>query len=722
MNGILTSRLAAVRRKFVAVQIGSGIALALLLASLVLAMVMLIDWWVELPVIARAVGLGVLLAVLAWVVVRYMVWPVVFAPSDDEVALWCESQVPDARSRLISAVQLARTDLSHYGASPSMVQSLLRETDALVEPLDLTGAVRSDGLAKLVSLAALVLVSGGLAFAWGGQSSVDLLLRALLVPGIEVPRKTRVELLVASPMVIARGDAVTISARASGIIPDSGELVIVYASGAQATLPLVPTEQDRTVFSITIENVQQSFAYRAQLNDGRSREASVEAAIRPAVQSIEVWQIYPAYTGLGRQKRPAGDLSLLQGSRLEVNVQANKPARMVSPSDPVRNRLRLHGANLDVPLVVDAADRSRLSAGAGSTPPGFAVPVGTIGLSVHLVDDLGLTTRDPPVYRVELVPDRAPKLAVTSPSRKEELLTRLGSTLVGFDCSDDFGVERLKLRYEIKSVPGRTGGGDGLLAEYFDNEDLSGKPKRSRVEPSLDLDWRDGAPDGIRRDNFSGRLSGYVIPPTDGEYAFFVQVDDSVRLWVDERLLIDGWNDRNEYLSPTIKLTGGQPVPIRIEFREKGGEAMLRVHWQQAQRPRQVIPTELLFSSREKLGQSSIAGTGSIDLDLGGVQRSIRGFYEWKLPSLGAAIAEGMVIDWWLEATDNNNVTGPGKAESEKYSIRIGTEEEVRANLLNRLGDYAGQMEDLSDSQRELSDRLGKRILERPVQPGQTGP
>lgn len=715
MKGILTSRLAAVRRKFVAVRIGSGVALALLGTVLLLATVMLIDWWIELPVVARALMLGLLLALLGWVAVKYVVWPVAFAPPDDELALWCESQVPDARSRLISAVQLARSDVSLDGTSLAMVQSLLRQTDALVEPLDLTGAVRSDGLAKLVSLAALVLVSGGLVFAWGGPSSVDLLLRALLVPGIEVPRKTRVELLVDSPLVIARGDAVTISARASGVIPDTGGLLLVYESGAQATIPLLPTETDRTVFSVTIENVQQSFTYRVYLNDGRSREASVEAAVRPAVQSIELWQIYPEYTGLGRQKRPSGDLSLLQGSRLEVNVQANKPAKIVGPSDREKNRLRLHGANRDVPLVVDVADRSRLSAGAGTTPPGFAVTGDTTGLSVHLVDDLGLTTRDPPVYRVELVPDRPPKLAVTSPSRKEELVTRFGSTLVGFDCSDDFGVERLKLRYEIKSAPNRRGAGDGLLAEYFDNAELNGKPKRSRVEPNLDLDWRDGAPDGIRRDNFSARFTGYVVPPADGDYAFFVQVDDSVRLWVDEQLLIDGWNDRNDYLSPTIKLTGGQPVPIRIEYREKAGDAFLRVHWQQGQRPRQIIPTDALFSSREKLGQSAIAGTGSIDLDIAGVQRSLRGYYEWKLPSLGTGVVEGMVIDWWLEALDNNNVTGPGKAESEKYSIRIGTEEEVRANLLNRLGDYAGQMEDLGESQRELSDRLGRRILEKPV-------
>lgn len=714
MNQTLTRRLAAVRRKHTTVRIGSGIALGLLLMVLALAALMLFDWWVELPLAARAAGLGVLVALLALVAVRQVIWPVIFSPGDEEVALWCESQVPDARSRLISAVQLARADLAAAGASSAMVQSLLRETDALVEPLDLTGAVRSDGLAKLVSLASLFLISGGLAFAWGGQASVDLLLRALLVPGVEVPRKTRVELLSPNPLVVARGDAVTVEARASGIIPGHGSLHVVYDSGAEGVFPMAPVGEQRDRFFVTIENVQRSFRYRVHLNDGRSREAAVEAAARPAVQSLEIWQVHPAYTGLGRQKRPAGDLTLLQGSRLEVNVQATKPARIGAPGDVEKNRLRLHGANLDVPMVVDVADRSRLSAGAGSGG-GFAVPPTTTGLSVHLVDDLGLTTRDPPVYRVELVPDRPPRMAITAPSRKEELITRMGSTQIGFDCSDDFGIARLKLHYEIKTVPGRSGGGDGLLAEYYDNEKLEGKPRRSGVEPTLKLDWGAEAPPGVRRDNFSGRLSGYVVAPIDGEWSFFVEVDDSVRLWIDEKLVIDGWNDRAEYLSPPIRLAGGEPVPIRIEFREKVGEAFLRVHWQHPQRPRQVIPVEALFSSRDRLARAAVVSGGSTELDIGVAPRSLRGYHELKLPSLGPAVVEGAVIEWWLEAIDNNDVTGPGKAESERYSIRIGSEDEVRADLLNRLGDYAGQMEDLSEGQRELSDRLGQRILARPT-------
>lgn len=717
MNGILARRLASVRRKHVAVRIGSGISLALMSVVLLLAAVMLIDWWVELPLVARAIALGALVAVLALLAVRFAAWPVVFPPDDEELALWCESQVPDARSRLISAVQLSRADLAAAGASPPMVQSLLRETDALVEPLDLTGAVRSDGLAKLASLAALLLISGGLAFAWGGEASRDLLLRALLVPGVDVPRKTRVELLSPDPLVVARGDAVTIAARASGIIPDRGEVRVVYESGVEGVFDVLPDANERGVFSVTIENVQQSFTYRVHLNDGRSREAAVQAAARPAVQSLEIWQIYPAYTGMGRQKRPAGDLSLLQGSRLEVNVQANKPAKIVAPGDAEKNRLRLHGANLDVSLAVDVADRSRLSAGAGPGVQGFAVPSNTTGMSVHLVDDLGLTTRDPPVYRIDLVPDRPPRLAVTSPTRKEELLTRLGSTLIGFDCSDDFGLARLRLHYEVKTVPGRSGGGDGLLAEYFDNEDLQGRAKRTAIEPSLKLEWGTDSPPGLRADHFSARLSGFVIPPVDGDWSFFVEVDDSVRLWIDDKLVIDGWNDRAEYLSPAIRLGGGQPVPIRIEFREKGGEAFIRVYWQHPQRPRQIIPVESLFSSRERLAQAAVVTSGSIDLDIGAMPRSVRGYHELKLPSLGPTLVEGTVIDWWLEAIDNNDVTGPGKAESEKYSIRVGTEDEVRANLLNRLGDYAGQMEDLSEGQRELSDRLGQRILARPATP-----
>lgn len=714
MSNLLHSKLSAVRRRHVTVSLGMGLALLLIITPLFLVGGMLIDWWIELPFVARTAILAVHLAAIIWIVVRRMIAPVAFAPDDESCALWCESEFPDTRSRLISAVQLARTDTAPAGASGPMIARLVAETEAYVEPLDLSSVVKIEPFARLAAVAALLLISGMLAFAWGGQSSVDLLKRAMLVPGVDVPRKTRVELLVDNPLVIARGDAAVIRAAARGIVPSDGTLRITYDNGAERSFAMSPTSEDRTdQFEVTIENVQDSFNYRVYLNDGRSAEARVEAAVRPAAQSLEIVQHFPAYTGLEPQRRAPGDLTILEGSRLSVQVRANKPTRPTGVGQADMNRVRLLGSSVDVPLTTDMDDRTILRAGQ-STPAGFAVPAGTTGLSVLLVDDLGLLSRDAAVYRVQLVPDQPPAVTVNAPTQKESLVTRFATMPVAFDVSDDFGIASLKLRYEMKTEA-RTVGGDGLSAEYFDNDSLRGSPKLRRVESQIDFDWGSGSPaQGVREDKFTARFTGLIVAPHDGEWIISADVDDSIRLWIEDRLVLDAWGEARQVESDPINLQAGQALPVRIEYRENAGTAKLKLSWQHARQPRQIIPRQALFSSQQAFERAGNLGSGSIDLQIAPGQRQVRGFYEWRLDAIRPVPTEGTVIQFWLEAADNNNVSGPGITQSDRYAIRIGTEAEVRANLMNRLGDYESQMEDLRQNQQDLSDRFGQRILGSP--------
>ena len=83
----------------------------------------------------------------------------------------------------------------------------------------------------------------------------------------------------------------------------------------------------------------------------------------------------------------------------------------------------------------------------------------------------------------------------------------------------------------------------GLLADYFDNNDLNGRPVVSRAEPYVDFGT--GARLLFPEGTFSSRWTGYYTPAAAGSFAVFVQttreIGGTYRLYVDDKLVLDNW-------------------------------------------------------------------------------------------------------------------------------------------------------------------------------------
>ena len=106
-----------------------------------------------------------------------------------------------------------------------------------------------------------------------------------------------------------------------------------------------------------------------------------------------------------------------------------------------------------------------------------------------------------------------------------------------------------------------------------------------------------------------------------------------------------------------------------------------------------------------------------IGLDTGGTPKSLRGWYKWELAKLSPPVPEESLIEWWLEAEDTNDATGPGKAASEHYQARIVSVEAKRAELMARTGDMTNTLQDLTANQETLNQKLGKMVVEKAVTP-----
>ncbi len=125
----------------------------------------------------------------------------------------------------------------------------------------------------------------------------------------------------------------------------------------------------------------------------------------------------------------------------------------------------------------------------------------------------------------------------------------------------------------------------GLMGDYFNNRTLTGSPTGTRTDNSVNFDWSTGATgvSGIGVDSFSVRWTGSLRAPSTGAYKFQTESDDGVRLWVNNVLVIDNWNDHGvtTNTSASINLVAGQSYPVRLEFYENGGFAVMKLNWSQ---------------------------------------------------------------------------------------------------------------------------------------------
>jgi ferric-dicitrate binding protein FerR (iron transport regulator) len=135
----------------------------------------------------------------------------------------------------------------------------------------------------------------------------------------------------------------------------------------------------------------------------------------------------------------------------------------------------------------------------------------------------------------------------------------------------------------------------GIKAEYFDDLELR-TTLFSRIEEDVSHDLGLGSPTlDLRPGRFSVRWSGDVEPLYSETYAFSVRADSGVRLWVDNRLLIDAWGVRvpREH-SANIALQAGKRYALRLEYVQPNSGKLISLSWTSASQPLEVIPAERL--------------------------------------------------------------------------------------------------------------------------------
>ncbi len=152
-------------------------------------------------------------------------------------------------------------------------------------------------------------------------------------------------------------------------------------------------------------------------------------------------------------------------------------------------------------------------------------------------------------------------------------------------------------------------GQHGLLAEYFDNENLAGKPALSRIEPRGYFMWDMHDPavmKALPQPSFSMRWTATLQVNQPGDYEIGVTRPECdscpgsnvVRMYLDDRLIVDqnrkSAMGANSYTAP-VHFEAGRPYRLRVEYTQHQLGSGIELVWRP---PADALLREALGSAR----------------------------------------------------------------------------------------------------------------------------
>ncbi len=144
----------------------------------------------------------------------------------------------------------------------------------------------------------------------------------------------------------------------------------------------------------------------------------------------------------------------------------------------------------------------------------------------------------------------------------------------------------------------------GIKGEYFNNVTLAGTPALTRVDPDINFDWGGNSPGpGVQAPVFSVRWTGMLNVPFTETYTFYANVFSAVRVWVDDKLIINNWMAHHmaiEYQAKIDLEVGMVPIVMEIANVEGGGygggaNMQAQLSWSNPSLPKEIVPQTALL-------------------------------------------------------------------------------------------------------------------------------
>ncbi len=458
-------------------QVGLGLAATVLIAATGLGLLAWSDFHRELTRSTRAGGLAVASVLTCFVVWRWLIAPLRWW-TQPRTAAEIEGRFPELGQRIRTVVQYAgqpTAGMTAAGVKPSLVAALAVETDQRSSPLPLDRIVRWRRAMLLATLAAVPV--GLLAFAAARNPEWRIAIgRAIL---IERPYTT-------------------VEVRPGDVLVDQGADVPVVVALRGRPRPVVSlqtrpvgkldapwkSEKLGDALQTTVEKVKDPVEYRVVAGPAVSSAYSIQVRYPLTLKAIDVEVKAPAYTGLDPKTSRGGDVQAVEGSTATFKIALD-----VIPTE----------------ATLELVDLSLPAPKPGEPPVAPTIlPLKRDGDSfvatLELVKDLDYKvvarTADGRVlpknkYRIDVVEDRAPRVAFDEPDEALEVHTiaevrhrarvtdDFGLTKTGIVFRFNDGEEQTLISQDFAAPPGQKPKTTATLEEILLIETLNATPQDS---------------------------------------------------------------------------------------------------------------------------------------------------------------------------------------------------------------------------------------------------
>lgn len=129
----------------------------------------------------------------------------------------------------------------------------------------------------------------------------------------------------------------------------------------------------------------------------------------------------------------------------------------------------------------------------------------------------------------------------------------------------------------------------GVAARYYDGADFQ-RQKVERAEDHIDFHYGEGSPDpAVQTNFFSARWVGFIKPPVAGRYQIVTFTNDSIRLWVDGKQVLNRWGQAAGWQQVELEFRD-EPHTFRMEYNETFEVAIAMLGWTLAAFPDEQHP------------------------------------------------------------------------------------------------------------------------------------
>lgn len=114
--------------------------------------------------------------------------------------------------------------------------------------------------------------------------------------------------------------------------------------------------------------------------------------------------------------------------------------------------------------------------------------------------------------------------------------------------------------------------------DYYNGKNF-GTFVATREDEKINFKWANGSPmTGINNNNFSVRWEGYFFFDA-GTYTFTINSDDGARVYIDDQILIDAWQQQQKKQNKATKALDSKAHKIKVEYFEAFDGASVDFSW-----------------------------------------------------------------------------------------------------------------------------------------------